>query len=231
MDADDGTPDPFDLIDDIDEQVRDAEQTNHSPLRSPSTPGPVHRTVTPDQSDSGSKNDVLGPPPKPILSPTSSLSSLSPLWCTAVTSHSTQSQARTQTSPTPLQPKMSKFAPDTKYDEAMRKLDEQLDKTSDNESWLPATSSLDVKRESLPQFLPRARDDISPPPRGRRSKRFSLPPGTQVLELSSDSEPIYTENYADDAVDATYSPRPAGLPRGDGWVKKRGPRKARPSAI
>ncbi|ETS81170.1 hypothetical protein PFICI_06172 [Pestalotiopsis fici W106-1] len=84
---------------------------------------------------------------------------------------------------------------------------------------------------------PRIKQRVSPPPVGARRKservsssRFSLPPGTQVLEISSDSdEPKFTEHYADDDKDDTYSPAndlakddfsPASLPRGSGWVKK-----------
>ncbi|RYP40441.1 hypothetical protein DL767_001677 [Monosporascus sp. MG133] len=79
---------------------------------------------------------------------------------------------------------------------------------------------------------------ISPPPpkrAGRRglgnrpresSSQFSLPPGTQVIELLSSSdaevepEPAFVENYADDDIDETYDPKSSSLPKGPGWISK-----------
>lgn len=83
---------------------------------------------------------------------------------------------------------------------------------------------------------------ISPPPPKRptrkpledrrkeaSSSQFSLPPGTQVIDLLSSSdaeqepEPQFTEDYADEEVDETYSPRvksSSSLPKGPGWIKK-----------
>ncbi|KAF2965616.1 hypothetical protein GQX73_g7963 [Xylaria multiplex] len=161
-----------------------------------------------------------------------SLSSLSSLWCTAVTSHSTQSPSRARASSVTSKPSASKLSQDTKYEEAMRRLDEQLDKQlSVASSPTPVGSSLKVKREDSTQLPPRTLEAISPPPRRRR---FTIPPGSQVVELSSDSEPTYTENYADDEIDGTYAPDPDSLPRGSGWVKKgrdAGRRKARKSVV
>jgi hypothetical protein len=49
--------------------------------------------------------------------------------------------------------------------------------------------------------------------------KVSIPPGSQVFEISSDSdEASYIENYADDSVDQSYSP--ATLANDSGWVKK-----------
>ncbi|RYP79376.1 hypothetical protein DL770_006692 [Monosporascus sp. CRB-9-2] len=80
---------------------------------------------------------------------------------------------------------------------------------------------------------------ISPPPpkrAGRRrlenrpresSSQFSLPPGTQVIELLSSSdaevepESAFVENYADDDIDETYDPKSSSLPKGPGWISKR----------
>ncbi|RYP79541.1 hypothetical protein DL769_002905 [Monosporascus sp. CRB-8-3] len=80
---------------------------------------------------------------------------------------------------------------------------------------------------------------ISPPPpkrAGRRvledrpresSSQFSLPRGTQVIELLSssdaeaDPEPAFVENYADDDIDETYDPNSSSLPKGPGWISKR----------
>lgn len=94
-----------------------------------------------------------------------------------------------------------------------------------------------IPSSSSPPPPPRIKQRVSPPPiKGRRkservsSSRFSLPPGTQVLEISSDSdEPKFTEHYADDDKDENYSPAndltkddfsQVSLPRGSGWVKK-----------
>jgi hypothetical protein len=132
---------------------------------------------------------------------------------------------------------MSQALRDLRYEEVMRKLDDDVIEESPSQ----ATDSFEVKREdgskagssslrgkpaSLQdisiQSQSRSWEAISPPPRRRASKPFSIPPGTQVFEISSDSEPMYTEDYADDDVDGTYSPREDSLPRGDGWVKKKG---------
>lgn len=105
----------------------------------------------------------------------------------------------------------------------MRKVDELFGSLSESEpdSPTPVADSIPVKRESSTQMRPRALDDISPPPLKRVSKPFDIPAGSPVIELSSDPESPYEENYADDEVDETYSPKSESLPRGDGWVKKR----------
>ncbi|KAJ8126272.1 hypothetical protein O1611_g7367 [Lasiodiplodia mahajangana] len=233
MDVEGHQLDPFDATDEIDHESHDNRHKSSSSVHSSPTPRPARRTATPDQPNKMHKNKITSP--SPIISPTSrSLpSSPSSVWCTAVTSLSTQSPWRTQPSSVISKPSASRLARDAKYEEAMRRLDEEFDNLSDAESPLPATNSLatnslatdslDVKRESSSQFPlpPRALDAISPPPRRRSSKPFTIPPGTQVVELSSDSEPIYEENYADDEIDETYSPEQNSMPRGDGWVKKR----------
>lgn len=122
------------------------------------------------------------------------------------------------------------------------------DPDSDRLSSLPAHARTDVaisppptsrncsriRRQRIPPSSPLIKKRDSPQLGQRKSARvssstFSLPPGTQVLEISSDSdEPKFTENYADDDKDESYLPAndlldhesSASLPRGSGWVKK-----------
>jgi hypothetical protein len=230
MDVEGHVLDPFDATDEIDRQNYDDEHKSSQPIHSSPTPRPSGRTATPEPIDKIGEDKATGP--SLMTSPISrSLpSSPSSIWCTAVTSHSTQSPWRAQTSSVISKPTTSRFAGDGKYEEAMRKLDEEFDNLSDAESPLLATNSLKVKRESSSQLLPRSLNAISPPPRRKPSKPFTLPPGTQVVDLSSDSESIYEENYADDDIDETYSPELQSMPKGDGWVKKRH-RKTRRSIV
>ncbi|KAI0480004.1 hypothetical protein F4859DRAFT_456471 [Xylaria cf. heliscus] len=263
MDIDDGMLDPFEATDEIDHRDDGHGQNSAPSERSSLTPVPTRRTATPNHNgETGGDKDTGR---SPMATPTSKLpSSPSSIFCTAVTSHSTQSPSRVQISSAISKPSTSKFARDAKYEEAMRKLDEQFeDDLSDDESPPPPTSSLEVKREGSPRFAPRTLESISPPPRrrpslpngpgsrrppstqptlanptyGRRapspsiwpdppsrrrsSRPFTVPPGSQVVELSSDSEPCYTEDYADEEIDGTYSPELGSMPKGSGWVQKR----------
>ncbi|KAK9414479.1 hypothetical protein SUNI508_11189 [Seiridium unicorne] len=86
-------------------------------------------------------------------------------------------------------------------------------------------SSPPVKHRDSPPIVTRHSN------RSSRSK-FSIPPGTQILEISSDSdEPKFVEHYADDDKDENYSPvnddddnhSLASLPKGSGWIKKSRP--------
>ncbi|KAI0967122.1 hypothetical protein F4678DRAFT_465665 [Xylaria arbuscula] len=216
-------PDPFDATDDTDHQDYEHEPNITPPARSSLTPIPNRRTVTPDPNDELMETEkAMGS--SPLASSTSSLPSLSTLWCSARTSHSTQNSSKAQESSVLSKPPAPKFPRDAKYEEAMRKLDEEFD---DAASPMPADKSFQVKREPSSQFqATRVVKAISPPPRRRR---FTIPPGSQVVELSSDSESAYSEKYADDAIDQNYTPGSDSLPKGDGWVKKR--QKARKSVI
>ncbi|KAI1453560.1 hypothetical protein F4805DRAFT_363882 [Annulohypoxylon moriforme] len=172
----------------------------------------------------------------------SSLSSINTVWNTAreaLSSRNTQtpslSQPQSQSFTTKTSERMRALK-DHEYEEAMRKLDDFSDdldsisrvpdsfKRSSQVSGLNSIANGDKLKIQPRSNSPRIK--ISPPPtRKRRSTkpptRFSLPPGTQVVDLSSDSEPAYAENYADDDVDGTYSPEPDSFPRGNGWVHKR----------
>ncbi|KAI0184823.1 hypothetical protein EV127DRAFT_443285 [Xylaria flabelliformis] len=238
MGVDDGLLDPFNATDDIEHQSDGPEHNNAPSERNSLTPVPIFQTPAPNHNDNTGENKGTGQSPIATPNPRSS-SPPSSLFCTAVTSHSTQSPSRAQMSSITSKSSTSRFARDAKYEEAMRKLDEQFSEDlSDDESPPPPppTSSLEVKREDLSQLAPRNLDPISPPPRRRvsrpafigRMKRtgsqqepFAIPPGSQVIELSSDSEPVYSEDYADEDVDGTYSPELGSLPTGDGWVQKR----------
>ncbi|KAH9907088.1 hypothetical protein F4778DRAFT_724661 [Xylariomycetidae sp. FL2044] len=207
------------------------------------TPTPKRPTAHRDSEDG---NGLPSSPADP--STPGSLSSINTVWHTAVTSRNTQSARNTQ-SPLKSQQMSSRKSRktqalrDLEYEQAMRKLEEQSEEdasslpvmkgnieTQDRSPRL-SQASFKLKEESmgdmsLPLGSRAAVDKISPPPRRRNGKplskpKFSLPPGTQVLEISSDSEPQFTEHYADDEVDGTYSPRPGSLPKGGGWVQKR----------
>ncbi|KAI1501340.1 hypothetical protein F5X99DRAFT_382930 [Biscogniauxia marginata] len=208
-----------------------------------STPTP---TPAPEARTPGSGNGVdkaahaMNPSPGNPSTP-GSLSSLNTIWCTAVTSRNTQSPSKSQA--LSIEPSQtSRVLKDLDYEDAMRKLDDLSDGTRDlpskitdesldlkNHKWAGRGESSDDEREPIikkshsPQLLTASK--ISPPPRRRRSARpasqFSLPPGAQIFDLSSDSDPAVVEDYADDKVDGTYTPKSEGLPKGDGWVKKR----------
>ncbi|KAI1294360.1 hypothetical protein F5Y03DRAFT_399660 [Xylaria venustula] len=216
-------PDTFDATDDTDHQDYEHGHNATPPARSSLTPIPNRRTVTPDPNDKLIKpGKIMGS--SPSASSISSLPSLSTLWCSARTSHSTQSSSKAPESSVISKPPAPKFPRDAKYEEAMRKLDEESDEAA---SPVPADKNFQVKREPSTQFqATRVVKTISPPPMRRR---FTIPPGSQVVELSSDSESAYSEKYADDAADENYTPRSDSLPKGEGWVKKR--QKARKSVI
>ncbi|KAI0871513.1 hypothetical protein GGS24DRAFT_471291 [Hypoxylon argillaceum] len=230
MDGESHVLDTFEATDELDHPDYDDGPQSSQPIHRSPTPRPTCRTVTPDQINGIGQNKATGL--SPITSPTSKSlpSSPSSIWCTAVTSHSTQSPWGAHTSSIISKPSTSRFTRDEKYEEAMRKLDEEFDNLSDAESPLPPTNSLKVKRESSSQFPSRVLNAISPPPRRKPPKPFIIPAGSQVVELSSDSESVYEENYADDDIDENYSPIPDSMPRGDGWVQKQH-RKTRRSII
>lgn len=168
----------------------------------------------------------------------SSLSSINTVWCTALTSltsRSTQSPSKSQSQSLPFNgSQKARAQKEQDYEEEMRKLDNTSDYQTSS-SRVPDSFERSSQRRSLDSVVedgvvkaPSKSPPIktSPPPMKKRklpkeSSQFTLPPGTQVVELSSDSEPVYTENYADDEVDGTYSPDPDSLPRGNGWVHKR----------
>ncbi|KAI1466236.1 uncharacterized protein F4812DRAFT_100810 [Daldinia caldariorum] len=196
------------------------------------TPTPfLHDELTVEQERSPQKAEASSPA---NISTPSSLTSINTIWCTAQTSLNTQSPSKSQSQSLPTNGSQQAQAQDDQdFEETIRK----LDNTSDDQ----ASSSKvpdSFERRSQGRVLEDVKDfrifkrlstsppiKISPPPARRRklpkeSSQFTLPPGTQVIELSSDSEPVYAENYADDEVDETYSPDPDSLPRGSGWVHK-----------
>ncbi|KAI0399622.1 hypothetical protein F4802DRAFT_588675 [Xylaria palmicola] len=272
MEVDGDVLDPFDATDDIDHANHDYTDINPSPERSSSsvtpTPNPGHLASSSYHQDEAAKDGPIDSPLIAVIPASRLPSSPTSIFCTALTSHSTQSPSRAQMSSVNSEPR-TRFTRDAKYEEAMRKLDEQFGISSDDESSRAGSDSPRVKRETSTRFLPRVLGSISPPPKRRpslpnpsasqpsdqtslsnpayrrtvsnpstlftdrprrRASRppFTVPTGSQVVELSSDSEPVYTEDYADDDIDGTYSPELNTLPRGDGWVQKRN-KKARRS--
>ncbi|KAI8630059.1 hypothetical protein F5Y19DRAFT_70147 [Xylariaceae sp. FL1651] len=244
--ANENVPDSFNATDDVNHNVPICHNSqHHSPLQAHgllSTPTPSHQAVMPNDGDEIRENNILiSSPARPPSS--RSLSSLNTVWCSALTSRNTQSPSKTQESSSIKKHSKSQVLRDREYEETMHNPDESSD-SSDTSISNKDMGSVEVKKEegSEPdsglspvkssvigvQPVPRVLEKISPPPRRRRAPNpFTLPPGTQVLELSSDSEPIYDEDYADDEVDGTYSPRQSSLRRGDGWVKKKNDEKQR----
>ncbi|KAI2465386.1 hypothetical protein F4781DRAFT_409424 [Annulohypoxylon bovei var. microspora] len=205
------------------------------------TPKPDRRSESAVGKEEGAVgNGQLSSPANP--STPSSLSSINTVWNTArsaLSSRNTQTPSQSQQQSQPITAKTSQKAralKDKEYDEAMRKLDDFSD-DQDSVSIIP--DSFKRSSQALSLDSAKGRNDpivktrlmspqikISPPPTKKRrstkpSSQFMLPPGTQVIELSSDSEPAYTENYADDGVDGTYSPSPDSFPKANGWVHKR----------
>ncbi|KXH38814.1 hypothetical protein CNYM01_05993 [Colletotrichum nymphaeae SA-01] len=88
--------------------------------------------------------------------------------------------------------------------------------------------------KSVPSSLVEV-EDIKPRrlrERVRTASPFVVPPGSQVVTLSSSppSSPL-EENYAEDDVDEDYEENnSSSLPRGSGWVQKSKPAKANPRA-
>ncbi|KAH8200968.1 hypothetical protein TruAng_004827 [Truncatella angustata] len=96
-----------------------------------------------------------------------------------------------------------------------------------------------TKKSQVPALPPIKTRDSPPASKTRRSNRtssqnnFSIPSGTQVLEISSDSdEPKFVEHYPDDDKDESYSPARdddeenisrARSPKAPGRVKKSRP--------
>ncbi|KAI1088758.1 hypothetical protein F5B19DRAFT_470096 [Rostrohypoxylon terebratum] len=199
------------------------------------TPKPNHQGEPINLKKEGAAKN--GPPSSPENPSTpSSLSSINTVWNTArsaLSARNTQtpfSQSQSQSQSQPIASQASEKArarKDQEYEEAMRKLDDfsdDLDSVSRIPDSFKRSSQVSGPNSKLRSKSPQIK--ISPPPtRKRRSTRppvqFTLPPGTQVVDISSDSEPAYTENYADDEVDGTYSPEPDSFPRGNGWVNKR----------
>ncbi|KAI1443572.1 hypothetical protein F5Y02DRAFT_392832 [Annulohypoxylon stygium] len=186
------------------------------------------------KQEGASKNGPHSSPENP--STPSSLSSINTVWNTArsaLSARNTQtpfSQSQSQSQSQPIASQASEKArarKDKEYEEAMRKLDDfsdDLDSVSRIPDSFKRSSQASGPNSKIRSKSPQIK--ISPPPtRKRRLTRppvqFTLPPGTQVVDISSDSEPAYAENYADDEVDGTYSPEPDSFPRSNGWVNKR----------
>ncbi|KAI1394423.1 uncharacterized protein F4822DRAFT_47352 [Hypoxylon trugodes] len=199
------------------------------------TPKPARQSTPAADQGEVTTNRQISSPANP--STPSSLASLNTVWCTALTSRNTQSPCKSQSQPQSVAAKASQQAQarkDREYEEAMRRLDD-LPNDQDSVSRVPDSfepSSIlrdpdgvvdddhtNRRSSKSPQIK------VSPSPVKKRSSlksasQFTLPPGTQVVELSSDSEPVYTEDYADEEVDGNYSPEADGFPTGNGWVKK-----------
>jgi hypothetical protein len=171
--------------------------------------------------------------PNPSMaSSADSFPSLSEVWCTAVTSRTTQTPVKA-VAMTKIEGRTADAHRDREYEEAMRQLDE-----SDNDSLEDADSIMnDVGGrvsspeatkpfKEIPKRLPFRRTALSSeasrqapsddhpisPPRLLRSRSQNhpsgqsyLPDGLQVISLlTSSPEPEIMEDYAEDSIDETY---------------------------
>ncbi|KAH9984910.1 hypothetical protein F4779DRAFT_322392 [Xylariaceae sp. FL0662B] len=218
------------------EQARGSQDDMPTP-----TPTPARQTnISVQRQEKTNSADSAATSPNP--STPDSLCSVNTVWCTAHTSHKTQSPSKSQPlSESTKRQQKSQARNDLEYEEAMRKLEDSSD-DHDGSSKITDTfkrkSQISLNRivedeenifieESLPAQHTSTEAHISPPPFRKqrsskpRSSQISIPYGSQVVELSSDSEPVYAENYADDEVDENYSPRSSSIPRGGGWVDKK----------
>ncbi|RYP51474.1 hypothetical protein DL768_003204 [Monosporascus sp. mg162] len=137
--------------------------------------------------------------------------------------------------------KLDQQSDDNKGEEASSKIPNSFPRVEHDDSQARLNGVVKNEESSLPRLrrqLTATMACISPPPprrAGRRrlenrpcesSSQFSLPPGTQVIELLSSSdaevepEPAFVENYADDDIDETYDPKSSSLPKGPGWISK-----------
>ncbi|XXH04047.1 hypothetical protein Hte_010458 [Hypoxylon texense] len=242
LDMDNTVPDTYKITDDgaddtsVINGMEDQHDTGSDQDMSTPTPKRIHITeLAINQTEIDAENAKSLSPANPSNPSTpSSLASLSTIWHTAVTSRNTQSQI--MQSPSKSLPITAQSAQrlralkDKEYEEAMRRLDGFSD-SQDSVSRIPDS----FRHSSQPGIgggtkgisNPAYRASTNSPPikmspapttqrRGlpkKRHSQFTIPPGSQVIELSSDSEPAYSEDYAEDSVDGTYSPDPDSFPR------------------
>ncbi|OTA54795.1 hypothetical protein K449DRAFT_400885 [Hypoxylon sp. EC38] len=237
LDMDVNEPDSFKIMDDgVSTALGAEDQHDLESNQDMSTPTPKAIRQSLGLGETISKNAQPSSPANP--STPSSLSSINTIWCTALTSRNTQTSSQPQSQSQPLPFKVSQTVgalKDKEYEEAMRNLDgfsddqQRLSNVPDSFKRNSQVGSLDGSVEDDSAIEPSSRSPqikTSPPPTKKQnpsksSSQFTIPPGSQVVELSSDSEPVYTEDYADDEVDETYSPEPDSFPRGNGWVQKK----------
>ncbi|KAI1767149.1 hypothetical protein GGR53DRAFT_483214 [Hypoxylon sp. FL1150] len=245
FDIDSAAPDSFKITDDgMDAtSVILGTEDRHHPGSDHDTPTPTPKRVQMTEFNIGQTE--TGVEVAKSLSPAnpstpSSLASIGTVWHTAVTSRNTQSQS--MQSPSKSQPVVTQSSQrvfpseEKEYNEAIRKLD-RLSEDQDSVSRIPDSfkySSQPIINHSSPNGGMASRAPTKSPPikrspgptfqRGtpkKRSSQFTIPPGSQVIELSSDSEPAYSEDYAEDAMDSTYSPDPDSLPQASQWVPQK----------
>ncbi|KAI0106596.1 hypothetical protein F4776DRAFT_437622 [Hypoxylon sp. NC0597] len=238
LDMDVNEADSFKITDDgVSTSLGAEDQRDSESNQDMSTPKATRQSESaPGREETISGNAQPSSPANP--STPSSLSSINTVWCTALTSRNTQTPSQPQSRSQPLPSKAwqnARALKDKEYEEAMQKLDDfsddqqSLSRVPDSFKRSSQVGGLDGSVEDDIAIEPSSRSPqvkISPPPTKKRkpsksSSQFTIPPGSQVVELSSDSEPVYTEDYADDEVDATYSPEPDSFPKGNGWVHKK----------
>ncbi|TLD16488.1 uncharacterized protein PgNI_00099 [Pyricularia grisea] len=168
-------------------------------------------------------------------SPPSSLPSISTIWQTCPSTFGTRSPSTARLAAASISKFKAEYAVrDKKYEEEMRRLDDENDSAEDVPEYKISTPKIKESRsqqqqrhDSSPINLPKFKKEsnfahpqtygtsVSPPaPRGLRGVRRqgstvkSLPTEhDQVISISSDDsspEPVYVEDYADDGIDEDY---------------------------
>ncbi|KAL2758375.1 hypothetical protein ACRALDRAFT_1061574 [Sodiomyces alcalophilus JCM 7366] len=181
------------------------------------TPKAEHLPKTPSRSSPGGLESSPFP-------------SIDEVWATAPTSKSTQSPVKGGSLESVSKVRNNVGSQqDKEYEEAMRHGGEEGD-----------DSPGPTKKQLFPNASQPAKSLSSSPPhsiklelfsgtqgrtRSRQSSGFQIPPGSQVVTLSSgsSSEPEVFEDYAEDDIDGDYTE--GSLPRGGGWVQKKNKRK------
>lgn len=169
-----------------------------------------------------------------------SFPSLEEIWHTA-NSGNTQSPTKSSI-PASVKRSRSQPDPDNAYLDAMRQLDEEdghmeetgaESLTKDLSELSPVPLKLEFAsqqssmwaRESGPENVktPANAKVVTTARTSRESKGFSIPEGSQVIDLIS-SSPEYQEDYAQDSVDESYvdpdGDCSSALPLGSGWISK-----------
>ncbi|KAK1633962.1 hypothetical protein BDP81DRAFT_473543 [Colletotrichum phormii] len=217
-----------------DDDVQQMSDNGHgSPSVDASTPRPQVHTPTREKDT-----------PEPNSGEKSSLPSLESLFKTASQRNSqknTQSPSKSQ-STKPQMRQIDEADEDEENEEEDDETPRKFGKT--RKTLFPNSSQPDSESPDLPDLKPTAKsapssfietEDVQPRllrERVRTGSPFVVPPGSQVVTLSSSppSSPL-EENYAEDDVDEDYEENnSSSLPHGSGWVQKNKPPKANPRA-
>lgn len=208
---------------------------NTSPNRLESIPDESvpDRPPTPPSKTIKNERKVKPVSPAKSDSSTSSFPSLSEIFLTAST-QATQNSSSQAAISSAMKARKSNVASDSEYEEAMRRLDDELQSSGSDSPPKRVKRSPDsaqsllerpiakpaIKRVAVNEETLKASTKSS---RTGRAEPFTIPKGFQVVSLiSSSPAPELVENYADDDVDETYEEADpfTSEPESPGWEKK-----------